>query len=225
MPRASPARPRRQPLSAERIAEAALQLIDERGLEAFSMRRLGERLGVEAMALYHYFPSRGRLLDAVMDVLVVGIPVPGDALPAEQRLRELLRAWRHVAIDHPHAFGLLAGRRFNSPRAYEFYENVLRCFAELGFAPDEAARWFRTLGYFASGAGMADIAGREWVRDATPLTLERAPETLPYPHVAAVAAHLRADKLDEVFEFGLGVLLDALRDAASARSVSASTEA
>ena len=218
MPRAPRAKPRRAPLSAERIAEAALQLIDERGLEEFSMRRLGERLGVEAMALYHYYASRGRLLDAVMDVLVTGIAAPSKTLPPEQRLRELLRGWRRVAIEHPHAFGLLAGRRFNSPLAYEFYEEVLRCFAELGFTPDEAARWFRTMGYFASGAGLADIAGRELVRDATPLVLERAPQSLPYPHVAAVAPHLRADKLDDVFEFGLGVLFTALRDAMHAKS-------
>jgi AcrR family transcriptional regulator len=218
MPTTSRAGSRRLPLSAERIAEAALQLIDERGLEEFSMRRLGERLGVEAMALYHYYASRGVLLDAVMDVLVAGIALPSPTLPAEQRLRELLRGWRHVAIEHPHAFGLLAGRRFNSPRAYEFYEIVLQCFAEFGFTPEEAARWFRTLGYFASGAGLADIAGRELVRDATPLTLERAPRSLPYPHVAAAAPHLRAEKLDDVFEFGLEVLFDALRHAVSARS-------
>lgn len=197
-------------LSAERIAASALQLIDEQGLDGFSMRALGARLGVEAMAIYHHLPSKGQVLDAVMDQLLLEWLWPETGEPLE-RLAAALRAYRRLALSHPHAFPLLVGRRFNSPGAFAVYERLLQLFAGIGLDPAAAARWFRLLGYFASGAGMADIASREQEPEATRLRLQHAPETLPWPHVAAVAPHLRVDRLDEVFEFGLQTLLAALR--------------
>jgi len=206
----------RLPLSPDRIAEAALRLIDRDGLDALSMRKLGVELGVEAMALYHHFPNKGRVLDAVMDLLVreIDVPPPGSA-PALARLRQALRSYRGIALRHPHAFPLLAARRFNSEGAFAVYERLLQAFAELGLPPQRSAWWFRATGNLASGTGLADIASRELVPDATPLTLQREPASVALPpHVAAVAPYLTADRLDEAFEFALDVMFDALeRDA------------
>ena len=57
----------REPLSRERIAVAALELIDRVGIDDFSTRRLGAALGCEAMALYNHYPSKDAVLDAVVD--------------------------------------------------------------------------------------------------------------------------------------------------------------
>jgi AcrR family transcriptional regulator len=199
----------RAPLSRESIARAALEQIDKSGLEQLSMRRLGAALGVEAMALYHHFPSKGDLLDAVIDLLVEEIELPGEGTALE-RLRECMRSYRASAIRHPRAFILLAARRFNSERAFAFYEDLLGVFGELGLDAEQSARWFRLLGGFASGAGMAEVASRERVADATPLRLERSPQLIPFPRVRAVAPHLSVKKLDAVFEFGLDILFEAL---------------
>ena len=51
------ARIEKEPLSSERLELAALELIEEEGMAAFSTRRLAARLGYEAMSIYHYFPS------------------------------------------------------------------------------------------------------------------------------------------------------------------------
>ena len=83
-------------------------------------------------------------------------------------------------------------------------------FGELGLDAKQSARWFRLIGGFASGAGMAEVASRERVADATPLRLERSPEMIAYPRVRAVAPHLSVKQLDSVFEFGLDVLFGAL---------------
>lgn len=210
MPRASRSPPPRVALSPERIAEAALRLIDEHGLERFSMRGLGARLGVEAMAIYHHFPSKGQVLDAVMDQLLLGWHWPDEGTPL-QRLRAAVHSYRGLALAHPHAFPLLVGRRYNSPGAFAAYERLLQLFAAMGLGPADTARWFRLLGYFISGAGMADIASREQAPAATRLRLQHAPDTLALPHVAAVAPYLRVDQLDAVFEFGLETLLGALQ--------------
>lgn len=175
------------------------------------MRRLGTRLGVEAMALYHHFPAKGQLLDAVMDLLIDEVQPPArDSAPALERLRQCVRRYRGIAIRHPRAFQLLAARRFNTEKTFAWYEDVLQLFAELGLDAAQSARWFRLLGGFVSGAGMAEVASRERIADATPLRLEHAPDQIPFPQVRAVAPHLQVQNLDAVFEFGLTVLFDAL---------------
>lgn len=203
--------PPREPLSRERIARAALALIDAEGLDACSMRRLGAQLGVEAMAIYHHVPGKGPLMDAVMDCLIDELPLPPRAdLAALDRLRRMMAGWRSLAKLHPHAYVLLAARRFNTVRAFAYYEEILQAFADLGLDARETARWFRLLGNYASGAGLAEVGSRERVRDATPLMLERDPDSIAFRHVRAVAPHLRVEALDGVFEFGLDVLFGEL---------------
>ncbi len=125
------------------------------------MRRLGAALGVEAMALYHHFPSKGELLDGVMERLLAEaeLPPPGSMPPLE-RLRTFVRSYRQIAIRHPHAFVLLAVRRFNTEAAFALYERILDALDEAGFDAVHSARLFRLIGYYASGAGLAEIASR-----------------------------------------------------------------
>ncbi|WP_186111179.1 TetR/AcrR family transcriptional regulator [Burkholderia gladioli] len=199
----------REPLTRERIAQAALALIDDEGLDGCSMRRLGARLGVEAMAIYHHFKGKGELLDAVMEQLLVGQQL-NASLPPLKRLREFMRNQRAVAIAHPRAFILLASRRFNTDFAFALYEQVLSAFAEIGLSAKESAFWFRLIGGYVCGAGLAEVASREQVDDATTLLLEHAPERIAYPHVRAIAPHLAVERLEVNFELSLDVLFGAL---------------
>ncbi|WP_333982010.1 TetR/AcrR family transcriptional regulator [Burkholderia gladioli] len=206
----------REPLTRERIAQAALALIDDEGLDGCSMRRLGARLGVEAMAIYHHFKGKGELLDAVMEQLLVGQQL-NASLPPLKRLREFMRNQRAVAIAHPRAFILLASRRFNTDFAFALYEQVLAAFAELGLSAKESAFWFRLIGGYVCGAGMAEVASREQVDDATTLLLEHAPERIAYPHARAIAPHLAVERLEANFELSLDVLFGALAAQVAAR--------
>ncbi len=201
----------REALTPAVIADAALALIDAEGLENLSMRRLGAALGVEAMALYHHFSNKGELLDAVQERLLDELDLPPrEGLPPLVRLRRMITSYRDIAVRHPPAFILLAARRFNTGRAFAVYEAILETFADLGLDAAQAARWFRLIGGYAGGAGMADVASRERVPDATPLTLQRSPQSVAFPHVRAVAPHLTVERLDAVFEHGLDVLFEAL---------------
>ena len=69
---------RREPLSCVRIIEAAVRYVDDNCLDELSMRRLGSELGVEAMSLYRYFPSKGALLDAVVGWLLRDLALPDE---------------------------------------------------------------------------------------------------------------------------------------------------
>jgi AcrR family transcriptional regulator len=103
----------REPLSRERIIAAAVELLDERGLEGFTMRALGERLGVEAMAIYHYFPNKQMLLEVLgtgVDLAAffgefVGLPMAGRS--AADLVVELGMRYLQFAHENPAQFTLL----------------------------------------------------------------------------------------------------------------------
>lgn len=198
---------RSAPLTRESISAAALKLIDTEGLDNLSMRRLGKELGVEAMAFYHHFKNKGELLDAVMERLLdeVTLPPRGETSPLE-RLKVMCESYRQLAINHPSAFILLAYRRFNSEQAFVLYEQILEGMADLGLDDGLSARYFRMLGYYMNGAGLAEIASRATEPDATPVRLEDFQEGDRFPHVAAVVPHLRVANLESIYDYGMDII-------------------
>ena len=105
----------REPLSRERIITAALELIESEGLRGLTMRALGRRLGVEAMALYHYFPNKAALLEAmataVQDVrqifggFLAGVELAG--MSAGERIVAVGLRYIEFALTYPAHFDLL----------------------------------------------------------------------------------------------------------------------
>ena len=217
LPRKGRTRATRARLTRQAIVEAALAEIDSKGLEGLSMRGLGAVLGVEAMALYHHFPSKERLLDGIMERLLAEaeLPAPGSMPPLE-RLRHFVRSYRQIAARHPHAFALLAVRRFNTEAAFALYERILEALAEAGFDDLQSGRLFRLIGSYASGAALAEIASRAAEPDAGAVKFDSFADRQRFPRVAAVVRYLRVDNLEAVFEFGLDVILDAIRTQAAA---------
>src|SRR5215470_1359350 len=136
--------PARIPLSRERIVAEALAQIDRDGLEAFSTRKLGEALGVQAMSLYHHFPSKAHVLDAVLEHVIGQIEFLPETEPAEKRLRTAMRSYREVALRHPGFFPLFAVHRMNMTAGIEFVDRAVRIFFDACPAdPERAARVFR----------------------------------------------------------------------------------
>ena len=66
----------RYPLTRDRILEAALELVDEQGLDALTMRRLGQRLGFEAMSLYNYVANKEDVIDGILDLVLAEGELP-----------------------------------------------------------------------------------------------------------------------------------------------------
>ena len=209
--RGTRARSGRAPLDRRRIAREALRVIDAEGLEQLSMRRLGAELGVEGMAIYHHFHNKAELLDGVLELLLEELELPAEGEGAAlERLRRLFEATRAVAIRHPHAFLLLPTRRFNTRRALEYYERLLGLFRDAGFDAREAARFWRLLAGYVTGAGLAEIGSRAQQPDATPVKLESFSDPERFPLVTAIAPELRVANLDAIFTFGLDVIFDAM---------------
>ncbi|HEY8079627.1 MAG TPA: TetR/AcrR family transcriptional regulator [Labilithrix sp.] len=203
-------KPRSTGLTAERIREAALVLIDAEGLDAFSTRRLGAALGCEAMAIYWYYPSKEALLDAVVDELVqrIGGGDYANARPDDDwidALRKLAHAYRRLAHKHPNAFPLLATRRFATEGTWRFLEGLFDLARREGLDDRTAARFFRLVSSYCSGVALDELAG---VRQADRKSPRPAPAD--FPRLASASAWLQPEHYDDVFSFGLEVLLEAL---------------
>ncbi|RYU12225.1 TetR/AcrR family transcriptional regulator [Nocardioides iriomotensis] len=116
----------RAPLTREAVVEAAVAMADAEGLDRLSMRRLGERLGVEAMSLYHHVPNKTALLDAMVDQVFAEMAVPqGDDWRAG--LRERAVAQRAALRRHGWALAVMESR------ATPGYETIRHHDATLGF--------------------------------------------------------------------------------------------
>ncbi len=190
----APARPRREPLTQERIAKTSLELIDDIGLDEFSTRRLGAALGCEAMAIYNHFPSKDALLDAVVDRLFREVKVPARGEGWESRVRGFASSYRALAHAHPKAFPLLATRRFRT-RARNLVEQVIGALLEEGFTAKSAAELFRVVASYCNGSILDELSG------AFP------PASDDHPNIGRVQAFLAPEHYDALYARGLDLLL------------------
>lgn len=194
-------RGRREPLSRDRITAAALTFIDRWGLEELSTRRLGRQLGVEGMALYKHFKNRDEILDAVAEALILELELPAEGKWFD-RLKDFARRYRSLARVHPRAYPLLATRQLATPRALSLVEEVVKALLETGFAPDDAALVFRTVGNFCNGTALDELA---IMRRIAAEPLERGEKD---SHLAALDRSMHPSHFDAQFEAGLSILVD-----------------
>ncbi|MFQ5556818.1 MAG: TetR/AcrR family transcriptional regulator [Acidimicrobiales bacterium] len=201
----------RVPLSRPRIAEAALGYIDEHGLEALSMRKLGAVLGVEAMSLYNHVASKDDLLAAVMDSIYsevlesYGAPSGGWRAKA----RTMAHAYRDATDRHPNALPLLIERPVESEVGLEFMSRIVSIFDDLTDDLGEAALAFHVAASWLIGTIIQEhgimrrlAEGEDMSADAVPAWFE--------PIVRFKEACVDSSTSEERFREGLGVMLDGL---------------
>lgn len=95
----------RPPLSREHVLSAAVALADDGGLAALTMRKLGERLRVEAMSLYHHVSGKDDLLDGMVDAVFAEIELPGAGAHWKAAIRRRAMSARAALTRHPWALG------------------------------------------------------------------------------------------------------------------------
>ena len=145
--------------SREKIISTALKLIEEEGLEAFSTRKLGSRLGLKVMSLYHYFPSREALLDAAVDHMIAEVPLPDiSRVGWRQGLQRLARAYRAMGRRHLQAIPLLAQRCPSSQTMQSFLDTLSGLLLKAGLTPAIAADWLVIQRDYVIGSLMAEHA-------------------------------------------------------------------
>ena len=202
----------RRPLTREGIVAAALALVDDAGLAGLTTRKLGERLGVEAMSIYHYFPSKQHLLDALVDHAIATVPLARPGPDPEAQLRRLAYDYRAMAARFPRLYPLIALHRLNTPTGVQLIERVLELVRALARTDELAARQFRAFGYFLTGAALDETAGYARGPSAAE-PVDDAYIAAHCPRLAAAAPYFKAPHWDATFELGLSAMIEGFRAA------------
>ena len=153
-----PATSTRTALSRDRVLSAAIELADESGVEALTMRALARRLDVEAMSLYYHVANKEALLDGIAESVVgeVNAEVDHIGLPAtpddwQRVMHERLLGARRVMLRHRWAPGVLESRTSMNPAVLTYFDGVVEIFRSGGFSFDLIHHAMHALGSRALG--------------------------------------------------------------------------
>jgi AcrR family transcriptional regulator len=144
----------------EQIVRAALDIADDRGLAAVSMRAVAARVGVTAMALYRHVGSKEELLDGVLELLLAELPLPDADESWESRLRALGSAVRELARRHPATVRLVLERPGDTPDARVRVAAIHQALRDAGLRGYQVERMERLVSTFAVGFAISEVSGR-----------------------------------------------------------------
>jgi AcrR family transcriptional regulator len=204
----------RSPLSKDRVFRAGISLADIGGIDALSMRKLAQELGVEAMSLYYHVAGKDEILNGIVDIAVGEIELPPDDAGWKAALRASAISAHEVLRRHPWACNLLMSGDIG-PARRRYMESVLGRLRQSGLSAQMTDHAYHALDSHIIGftlweagysAGMAQVPefGPTFLRE---LGLE------DYPYLSEHAAqHFAPPSEDDVsdFEFGLELILDGL---------------
>jgi AcrR family transcriptional regulator len=157
----------RPTLTVEQIVAAAIQLADEEGLEAASMRRVAERLNVGAMSLYRYIPGKAQLLDLMLDAIHKQDPAHPPEGDWRARLEQLARRSRARIQRHPWMLQVVVGQRPPlGPNIIGDFDAYLQAIEGIGLTPQEMIATTELVGNYVQGATRAAVEAEQTERDS-----------------------------------------------------------
>lgn len=202
---------RRTPLSTERIVERAVEIADDQGVAALSMRNLARALGFEVMALYNHVANKDELLSLMVDSVAAEIEAPPTDLAPLDAVRAIGISTHDTLVGHPWAPALW-NRYLPGPARNELMETLLRLLAESGLSSELAHHGFHAvtnhvLGYTLQQLDMS-LDEREQERLITAY-LESTPVE-KFPHMVAHVHQHMSGQTSSSFELVLDLILDGL---------------
>jgi AcrR family transcriptional regulator len=212
-PRANRSRGR-PALPLDRILAAAVEVLDEQGAEALSMRTLAQRLQSGTATLYRHFSNRSELVSTVIDHILGEVDLDTHAiaeLPWQQACTLFAQHMFHALGRHGNVASLLIEYTPMGPNALANRELCLTVLLDNGFAPAEAAHAYATLARYVLGFAL-QLAGPAAVNSQQDADLSAAFHRLDpsrYPATVAVADDLPVP-LEEEFAYGLRLIVAGL---------------
>ncbi|MEE1930101.1 TetR/AcrR family transcriptional regulator C-terminal domain-containing protein [Streptomyces sp. TRM 70351] len=210
----------RTPLTRERVLRTAVALADEAGAAALTMRKLAERLGVEAMSLYHHVANKDAILDGMVDTVFGEIELPSHDTDWKTAMRRRACSVREVLLAHRWALGLMDSRARPGPATLRHHDAVLGTLRRAGFSVVLAAHAFSVIDSYVYGFVLQELNlpfdGAGELAETADAILREMPADA-YPHLAELITEhaLRPGyAYADEFAFGLDLVLDGLDAAA-----------
>lgn len=193
-------------LSPERIVNAAIELVDEEGLEALSMRKLARRLGVEAMSLYHHVRSKEALLDLMVDRVFDGVELDLSAELWHDQMTSGMYALRTALMTHPNLLPVVATRPVMSEDTMSLVELGLAALVDAGFSLERSRQIITVLVSFAVGHALTEAGASPMIFDGyDQQTVTEFRSSINDEDLPLVASSIGTTPDDRAAEFALGV--------------------
>jgi AcrR family transcriptional regulator len=205
-----------EPLSRDRILQAALAVADAGGLDGLTIRSLAQRLGAKPMSLYHYVANKEEILDGLVDLVFAEIVLPDPTGDWRAEMTKRARSAINVLARHPWSIGLLESRTTPGPATLRHHDATIGALRAGGFSLVQTAHAYAVLDAYVYGFAVQltslPFEGPDGAAGVTEsiVALMSAGE---YPHLVEFAeqhALLPGYDFADEFEFGLELVLDGL---------------
>lgn len=207
--------PRPSKFTREQLQAAALEIVDQEGLGALSMRTLASSLGTGAMTIYNYVSDRAELEALLVEAVMSKASWDGtEKSDWKEDVREIALAFWRAARLHPNVIPLILTRRSFSPAFLDPSEALLRALVKSGRSGQDLLVAFRTVSGFSMGIAQAELAGplsssqgessEETISRFQSLAKER------YPRLIEISNSAKSSSPEEEFISGLNIILEGL---------------
>lgn len=205
---------RKQPLSSDRVFRTAIELADAEGTQALTMRKLAQKLGVEAMSLYHHVADKEAILDGMVEAVFAEIELP-EGLCWKEAMRERCNRLRETLLRHPWSVALLDSRRNPGAATLHHQDWMLGTLYAAGFSVPLAANVAATVDAYVYGFAVQEVAlpfdtgGDDMDEVMEDLASLITPET--YPNIVRMAGEYVMQPgyaFANEFPIGLELILD-----------------
>jgi TetR/AcrR family tetracycline transcriptional repressor len=201
-------------LTRDQVLGAALDLLDEGGLDQLTMRRLATALGVKNGATYWHFRSKQVLLEAMAEAMLAGLTDDLDeSLPWDERITEMAGRLRRALLSRRDGARLFSGVFFPLPNALAYGETMIGILREAGPSGRDAIWAVDTLNYFVVGHTIEEQLAAT-LPDGGEEAAERLTAALDpgrHPNMLASIGDLTAPHPEGHFDHGLRLIVDGIR--------------
>jgi AcrR family transcriptional regulator len=215
---------RRAPVTRDRILRAGLRIADTQGIEAVSMRKLGQALRVEAMSLYKHVVGKEDVLDGLVDLVMAEVELPADDVDWRSALRQTAISVHQALLRHRWAAPVFESRLTPGPARLRYLDAVIGALRRAGFSLPDVARVLVALDSHIYGFTLQETSLAFTVEDAPRAAAgiaARAGDEFPNLREIAQLAATNPGAFSVDFEFGLDLLVDGFARVLPESSVSA----
>ncbi|MFZ1880188.1 MAG: TetR/AcrR family transcriptional regulator C-terminal domain-containing protein [Gaiellaceae bacterium] len=206
----------RLPLSRDRILRAALELVDESGIESLTMRRLGQKLGFEAMSLYNHVANKDDVLDGILDLVLDESEPPAPVGEWDAAIRTSAISVHDALRRHPWACPLLMSPAHVRPARLRYMDALLGRLREAGFSAEATYHAYHVLDGHILGFSLWETS-HSYTSEEVSNFVENFALAIPvetYPHLHEHAQQHFSEgphREGSAFELGLDLILDGLK--------------
>ncbi|MEA2373004.1 MAG: hypothetical protein QOH12_3398 [Solirubrobacteraceae bacterium] len=206
----------RVPVTRDRALSGAVALADAEGIGSFTMRKLAQELGIEAMSLYHHVANKKDILDGMIEIVFGEIALPSEEADWNTAMRGRGRSLRAVLTRHPWAIGIMESRSSPGPATLRHHNAMVGCCREAGFSIELTAHAFSLIDSYIYGFVLQEVnLPFDEVDDLAEVVEAIMPQLSAdeHPHLLELTREVVLQPgyaYGNEFEYGLGLILDGL---------------